>query len=143
MDSKTKKLWTQFASTTYVADVGPIRVELRPASTNSVLDYALRRADAKEWAFVTAANPGETRPKRENVIAQKALVADLLARGHTYFEGWGIPDPPNPHPPEPSYLVFGLSEREAVELGRRFGQIAVLVGKVGGVAKLVRCDGEQ
>ncbi|MHA4899884.1 DUF3293 domain-containing protein [Enterococcus faecium] len=43
-------------------------------------------------------------------------------------EGW---------PPEASLLVLGVPAAEAEELGRRFGQVAVVVGERGGAGRLL------
>jgi hypothetical protein len=43
-------------------------------------------------------------------------------------------------PPEQSLLVVGLSAYDAREIGRRHGQIAIVVGEAGGEARLLRCD---
>lgn len=132
-----ENLWIQFVQTTYVADIGAIRVEVRVGQPNSTLDGLLIRSGHSCWAFLTAQNPSGDQPEDENKRATARLREELLS--YDTHEGWGIPDPPNDHPPEPSFMVLGMSSEAAEEFGRRYGQMAVLTGKLGGVAKLLEC----
>jgi hypothetical protein len=43
-------------------------------------------------------------------------------------------------PPERSILVLGIEREAAVQLGGRFGQVAIVFGEAGGPATLVLCD---
>ncbi len=38
--------------------------------------------------------------------------------------------------PEPSFLVLGVSRTEAVRIARQYDQMAIVVGKLGGPARL-------
>ncbi|GIS62390.1 MAG: hypothetical protein CM1200mP2_46150 [Planctomycetaceae bacterium] len=40
--------------------------------------------------------------------------------------------------PEISLLVLGIERDDAVAIGRRFDQVAIVCGRTGGVAELVR-----
>lgn len=78
---------------------------------------------AHRWAIVTAWNPGGgLQPRADNLRAGRALLALVAPRPHlpgVNGEGqWA----------EASVIVPGLRLREAAELGRRFGQAAVLFG---------------
>jgi hypothetical protein len=55
------------------------------------------------------------------------------------FLGEGIGDD-GAWPPEPSILVLGIEREAAVQLGRLFGQRAIVCGELGGLATLVLCD---
>ena len=41
--------------------------------------------------------------------------------------------------PEESALILGISRGEAVKLGRRFGQLAIVAGRCGRSARLIPC----
>lgn len=43
-------------------------------------------------------------------------------------------------PSEPSLLVLGIGGSEAVELGRAFGQVAIVIGRLGAPARLCFCS---
>ncbi|GGL83099.1 hypothetical protein GCM10010840_21080 [Deinococcus aerolatus] len=78
---------------------------------------------ANRWAVVTAWNPGgRLQPRADNLRAGRELLDLIASRPHlpgVNGEGqWA----------EASVIVPGLHLREAAELGRRFGQAAVLFG---------------
>jgi hypothetical protein len=78
---------------------------------------------------ITAWNPGDERPSREeNDGANRALRAELealnlAARGLAPLPALGS-DPNSPHAEE-SWAVTGLDDRAARELGAKYGQVAV------------------
>lgn len=94
--------------------------------------------DAHEaWAYLTAWNPGaRQRPDAENERAMDALRERLRATGLAFHEGAAESDDGS-WPPEPSLLVLGIAPDEAAALGRAFGQVAIVVGRRGGVAELL------
>ena len=76
--------------------------------------------------IVTAYNPGHERPGEEaNRAANKRLRAEIERRGWTWCPAVGY-SPERDHE-EPSFAVLDVGEAEARELGRLFGQAAVLV----------------
>ena len=101
------------------------------------LDALLARQNQTGWAYITAYNPGgrEASPD-DNERAQGRLSAELVDRGFTVYAGAGEADVGD-WPPEPSLLVLGVAEEEALLLCERYGQAAVVVGQLGGEARLV------
>lgn len=104
---------------------------------------ALRRELAAEgvacFAFVTAWNPGSrVLDDHDNQARQAELVAALGEAGFRAWPGEGR-GRDGLWPPEASVLVPGLGEAEAIALGRRFGQNAVVIGHTEGVARLAWC----
>jgi hypothetical protein len=90
----------------------------------------------EEWAFVTACNPRSERLSDEKNSRRMAeLEAVVQVGGWTYYHGQGIGSDGR-WPAEPSLLVVGISEADAIALGKRFGQNAVVVGRVGEAARL-------
>lgn len=86
------------------------------------------------WAILTAYNPGAAiHSAEQNAQWQQALrgaVAGMQVQDGMNGEGeWA----------EPSLIVFGLSLRQALHLGRQFGQLAVVWG-TGRRAALVWCQ---
>jgi hypothetical protein len=89
-----------------------------------------------EWAYLTACNPGSVQlPGQENCTRTIELREVLVAAGwKTYYEisvgregTWR----------EPSFLVLDIPESAAVELANRFGQNAIVAGRLGEPARLV------
>lgn len=137
----------EFARTTFRVRTAhrciDIRVD-RPAGDEGAgpLDSLLKAHGVDEYAFITAYNPdGMLQDDATNRRAQERLRAHLDAIGYQYLPGVGEPDPaPDgsaPWPPEPSFLVLGMSRDAAKRLGREFGQAAVVCGRIGARAQLV------
>jgi hypothetical protein len=114
--------------------------DIRIGERHSRIDALLSHHNATEWAYITAWNPG-SRPMSadENVLAQGKLLQLVRDRGFAFYEGDGIPDNEG-WTPERSVWIAGINRREAIELGRQFGQNAIVVGSLSGVAELVNCN---
>lgn len=88
-------------------------------------------------AFVTACNPGsEALDAATNAARHRALGDELRQRGLSICEGAGR-HPSNGWPPEASWLVFGLSFAAACDLGRAWGQNAIVHAGAEAVPRLV------
>ena len=73
---------------------------------------------------ITAWNPGDQRPSSEiNGARNQELRAEISARGLEALEALGS-DPNSPHA-EKSWAVVGMTDDTAIELGRKYGQVAV------------------
>lgn len=72
-------------------------------------------------------------------MRHERLKNDVMHLGLEAFEGQGEPMDVE-WAPEQSHLVIGLSADEARAIGRRHGQIAIVVGEMGRRARLLRCD---
>ena len=71
-----------------------------------------------------------------NEAAHRRLRQELEAKGFSVWEGIGEDSAAN-WPAEPSLLVLGIGKKEAREIGRRYGQLAIVVGHRGFGAQLV------
>jgi hypothetical protein len=117
---------------------GPLCVRI--GVPNLVLDALLAGHGVCSWAYVTAWSPGSVRlNEEENVRRQYALEETLRQDGLTVFPGEGVGDDGR-RPPEPSVLVLGISHADALALGQRFGQRAILYGEAGGSPQLLSCQ---
>jgi len=93
--------------------------------------------DATCWAFLTAYNPlPRNLDDQENQRRQQALAAELAQQGWRFYPGEGIGDD-GTWPPEPSFLVLGLTREQATELAAAYDQLSFVYGTPGGVAELV------
>ena len=73
---------------------------------------------------ITAWNPGDERPGSEiNDARNEQLLADISALGFGSSEALGS-DPNSAHS-EKSWAVIGLTDKVAVELGKKYGQVAI------------------
>jgi len=130
-------LFEAFRNTTFVAfrpegDL-PIRIGARCAE----LDHMLETAATHDWAFITAFNPdGRAGSDSKNLAAQENLSRELSELAALVLPGEGRGDIGD-WPPEPSLLGLGVSEAVAADLGRRYGQAAVVVGTRGAPARLL------
>lgn len=132
-------LTAAFHATAYRCFLPTGAVDVRIGKGCAAVDALCERLGYGEWCVVTAANPGAARlPEAENRLGNEALRARLgLARLPAFpaenradVEGW---------PVEEGYLVMGIAAAKARELGRDFGQAAVVCGAAGESARLVWC----
>ncbi len=91
------------------------------------------------WVFLTAWNP-RSEPKSESENRAKQLELEALLRNEGVrcvpALGW---DPLQEWADEECILALGLQRERALELGRQYGQNAILVGIGEGIVELVKC----
>jgi hypothetical protein len=123
-----------YIATTYTAVTPEGFLALRIGESNAALDTLLTTGGVATWAYVTAYNPGSVQVSdEENEAHQRQLREAVQECGYIFYEGAGIGQN---WPGEPSLLILGMTETEAVALGERFGQLAIVLGKLGGSARL-------
>jgi hypothetical protein len=89
-----------------------------------------------DWAYLTACNPGSVPlPDEENFHRTMELRDVFRARWPRHYYGVSVGRDGTWR--EPSFLVLGMTEDQAVEVARRFGQNAVVVGRMAETARLV------
>lgn len=111
--------------------------------THSELDTLLDERDADQWAYITAWNPASRPLATEDNHARKAhLEQELTAAGYPLYPGEGVPDNDD-WEPEKSVLVVGISRQLAVRFGVKYGQNAIVCGRVGEAPVLAWCIGEE
>jgi hypothetical protein len=135
MDEERTRLDAAYRATTYrvAAPGGPL--DLRVGTPEPALEALLDALGVRSWAFVSAANP-RSRPAApaDNERAHAALLARVRAQGWQALEGVGLPAAG--WAPERSLFIAGITRAQALELGRQFGQNAILWGASGGPAEL-------
>ena len=107
-------------------------------SKNSRAGPPSRTTRVDRWAFITAWNPGsvELPPKRTIVVrrsSDRALptTSSIAGEGVGHDATWS---------PEPSLMILGIPRKEAIRLGRNFGQLAIVAGHKGFPARLLPCS---
>lgn len=90
------------------------------------LDAWLQQQRSESACFVTACNPGsQLLSDAENLHRLRSLDAELFAAHKLALAARALPATAD-WPPEPARLVAGLGKSEALALGRRHRQDAVL-----------------
>jgi hypothetical protein len=107
------------------------KIEVKPTSATDLvekrfspenIDDLLKHDD---WSILTAENPrGEQATPEANAKAQAKLVADLKAMGVQYLPAIG-----RYGQVENSFVVAGITEQQARDLGRKYDQDSVLTRK--------------
>ena len=116
------------------------RFTIRCGERSPPLEALLTESRHDTWAFITAWNPGSIAlDTTENRRRMTSLCDRIALLGLPMLEGEGM-GTGGDWPPEPSLLVLGIGASEAVELGRAFGQVAIIVGRLGAPARLCFCS---
>jgi len=111
------------------------KLTIRIGQSNKDLDDLLMTYGVNEWAYITAWNPYSmpTNPER-NDERHIQLLADLT--NYPHFAGEGVGTDPE-WEPERSVLVLGISRQQAVSIGNKYEQNAIVVGTLNTNAELV------
>ncbi len=135
--------WRAYEKTRFCVDDGPRRICFKAGSRSDKLEALLARRGATRWAFITASNPhSNPLPPAENARRHADLVQAVADLGLEALPGEGIGEDPG-WTPEKSLLILGISRGKAERLGRRFDQLAIVVGRRGEPSQLVGTDGVQ
>ena len=87
--------------------------------------------------YVTAYNSqGKQTEIHVNIRAQKALSGDVRRLNLPFLDGFGE-DPTGNWKKEPSFLILGISLEDAEDLGRKYGQNAIVWMEEDAVPQLV------
>jgi len=128
-----------YRSTTFGVETESGTLNIRLGVVNRPLDSLLEERRAHSWAYVTAHNPGSCLlTAQENSERHHCLVQYIKEHGQTYLPGQGVGDGGD-WPAEESLLVLDVTEENAVALGAKFGQNAVVFGRRGDAPQLLWC----
>jgi hypothetical protein len=131
--------WKEYELTRFcVLDAPRRRFCFTVGSTNRDLERLLERHGVDRWAFIAAWNPKSTElPREENDRRQTQLRSRLA--NYIVIPGEGVGRDVN-RAPAPSLLVLGIRRKDAIRMGRDFGQLAIVVGHKGFPARLLPCS---
>ena len=108
----------------YIEDDPPIRFEI--GQPHQGLALLLMSFDVQQAVWITAYNPGSQLQSEDgNLTNQMQLLERIEAMRLNYFVGHSCDKAGEWF--EPGYLVLGMGEEIGVDLGRDFGQHAVVV----------------
>lgn len=102
---------------------------------NKELDRLLKVNNCVEWAYITAWNPySEITDAKLNELNNDQLRNDLI--GYSVFDGEGVGSDPS-WEPEKSYLILGITLDDAILIGKKYRQNAIVAGKINEPAQLI------
>ena len=131
--------WREYEQTKFcVFDEPRQRFCFTVGSTNARLERLLERHAVDRWAFITAWNPASVELSREDNHRRQAELRSRLSE-YIVIPGEGVGRDPS-WPPEPGLLVLGIPRKDAIRLGRGFGQLAIVAGHKGFPARLLACS---
>lgn len=111
---------------------------LRADRRSAALDQWLRRHGIRCWVLLSAWNPHSCRfSRKRNRVRQRAMLAVLAGLGRRGIPARNEPLRAAAMWTEESVFVPGLSLARGRSLARRFGQAALLAGRLAGPARLV------
>lgn len=132
-----------YHATRYVVESVQGDIVIRIDQPTPALDKLLAAQSHREWAFISACNPGSQRlPDQQNVERHAQLLATVALLGFQSIPGHGIPDNPG-WQPEISLLILGISQDQATKLAEKFGQNAIVIGNPGLPARLCYLHGNS
>ena len=139
---KTTELEAAYRATTYRIFLPGGVCDLRPGAASETLRCWLETAGATRFAILTAHNPGSSLVDAEkNALRQAQLECDLLESGYEPYAGENVADS-DAWSDEESCFVLDIPVAEALALGAKFGQNAIIYGSDDGVPELVWISGE-
>ena len=119
---------------------GSFTVHVRRESTELAVLHASH--NARSSAFLTAYSPfSQPTDAETDRINQNSLQTEVEGRWE-YLLGEGV-DPTGEWPAEPSLLILGIDLDEALVLGQKFDQLALLFATGDGSADLYTCNPED
>ena len=137
MNQEEQQLRRAYLATCFRVTEASPPFTLRIGERSAELLDLFTSSDVASAAYLTAWNPrSEMQADDVNAAAQAQLVARLVAVGHRCLAGIGL-DPSGQWPGEASVLALGVGREQAGEIGREFGQNAVVWIGAGGVPELV------
>jgi hypothetical protein len=111
------------------------RITINVGKLNQELDQLLKTHNCIDWAYITAWNPySEITDVKLNEQNNNQLRNDLI--GYTVFDGEGIGSDPS-WKPEKSFLILGIALDDAILIGKKYRQNAIIAGKVNEVPQLI------
>lgn len=101
------------------------------------LDAWLASKGISEWAFLTAHNPhAQSLPVQENQKHHKQLLGDVKWLGFAFVPRRDESKDKS-LTPEVCLCIFGIAAEQALQLGERYAQAAIIVGQRGSPPRLL------
>ena len=110
-------------------------ITIKCGKQNPDLDYLLKMNNSTDWAYITAWNPySEITDFSLNEERNIMLKEDLIK--YKIFEGEGVGADPN-WAPEKSFLILDITREDAIVIGKKYRQNAIVAGTINEIAQLL------
>ena len=130
-----QRLRDAYLATTY--EVKHLGLQLRIDEENWHLEEFLIDNNVFSYAFISAWNPlSQPLSSSENENRHSKLVDFAKKKQWVFTEGFGIPQNED-WQAEKSLFLLDISRIEAINLGRRFNQNAIVIGRLGKAPQLI------
>ncbi|MEL6578712.1 MAG: DUF3293 domain-containing protein [Cyanobacteria bacterium J06621_12] len=130
-------LYTVYKQAVYeVYDSGQI-IELSIGEESHLLNDLMREYQAASWGLITASNPySQCLAESENRQRNQKLCKHLRKLNLPLFQAIGK-DRRGDWIPEHSFFILGLERHQAIAIGQKFEQNAIVYGKLNQPATLI------
>lgn len=129
-----QRLREAYLATIY--EVKHLGLHLQIGVENWDLEEFLIDNNAFSWAFISAWNPfSKLLSTAENEIRHSKLVDFTKKKQWVFAEGFGVPQNKS-WQAEKSLFILDISRNEAIELGKKFDQNAIVFGRLGKAPQL-------
>lgn len=123
-----------FKNTDYIVNINDKVITINIGKTQNKLDNLIK--PLKQWAFITAYNPlPKILSDNENKSRNSKLKQDAEKLGFQVYTGYGIAK--NKSWKEDSFLIVGIDKKEAIQLGAKYGQLAIVTGSRNSKTELI------
>ncbi|MFZ2267343.1 MAG: DUF3293 domain-containing protein [Azonexus sp.] len=140
--AKTTELEALYTATTYRVFLPGGICELRIGEACEALRCWLETAGAREFAIITAYNPGsQPASAAQNAEQQAQLECQLIEGNYEPYAGENVADDAN-WPAEESCFIADIALEDACALGADYGQNAIVHGGADGRSNLVWIDAQ-
>jgi len=132
----SEELLKAYRQALYFVETPKGQILLKVGERSPELIKLCHQQNCDNWAYITAANPKSEILSEEENGSRNTELENLLSKDrYAFFKGIAK-SPEDSFPAEISFLVFGISEKEAVKLAERFNQAALLLGTLTGIPVL-------
>jgi hypothetical protein len=120
----------------YEVYYGQATIQIKIGESCPVLDSLIAEGDRSSWALITAFNPySQLLSELENQQRHQRLTQQLTELQLPLFPAVGK-DQAGVWIPEPGLLILGIERVEAIAIGRKFEQNAIVYGELNQLAEL-------
>jgi hypothetical protein len=132
-----QELITSFEATYFHVSQAKHNFTLRVNEYSPELDALQKDQAIKSSAYITAFNPESTPlTKEQNKARNIMLEKELQQNNYNYLEGYGE-DAEGSWSSEESFLVLSINKSDAVVLGDKYGQFAIVFSEADAIPKLL------
>jgi len=123
-----------FKNTDYIVNINDKVITINIGKIQTELDNLIKPVE--QWAFITAYNPlPKILSDNENKSRNNQLKQDAENLGFQVYTGYGIAKDKSWR--EDSFLIVGIDKKAAIQLGAKYGQLAIVTGSINNKSELI------